>query len=131
MGAAVLLAGRAFFAAAFIVAGVEHLADPGRTLKTVSRAGVPLPRIMGPLAFVLALVGGLSILLGFEARWGALLLIVFLVPSTLATHCFWRAAHGREGRRELQQFLKNAALVGSALAWVYFGSGPLSLGGPN
>ncbi|WP_215217007.1 MULTISPECIES: hypothetical protein [Candidatus Rhabdochlamydia] len=36
-----------------------------------------------PFSGLLALVGGLSILLGYKARYGAWLLVIFLVPVYL------------------------------------------------
>jgi uncharacterized membrane protein YphA (DoxX/SURF4 family) len=49
----------------------------------------PLASIAVPLSGVLAIAGGLSILLGYRAKLGACLIVVFLVPVTLMMHRFW------------------------------------------
>jgi uncharacterized membrane protein YphA (DoxX/SURF4 family) len=45
------------------------------------------------MAIAVELAGGLSLLLGFRARWGALLLAAFLIPVTLIFHDFWPASN--------------------------------------
>ena len=42
-----------------------------------------------PLSGVLAIAGGLSILLGYHTKLGGRLLVLFLVPVTLMMHKFW------------------------------------------
>jgi putative oxidoreductase len=44
--------------------------------------------LMVPLSVPL-LAGGLSIAAGYRARWGAILIVVFLIPVTLSMHKFW------------------------------------------
>jgi uncharacterized membrane protein YphA (DoxX/SURF4 family) len=60
-------------------------------------------------------VGALSVLLGYHARAGAWVLVLFLIPVTLFMHAFWRVAD--PGPAQLQQvmFLKNVAILGGAL----------------
>ena len=50
-----------------------------------------IPKSLLPAAILLQIVGGLSVLLGYEARVGALLLIVFLIPSAIKMHDFWNS----------------------------------------
>ena len=77
--------------------------------------GVPLANLAVPLSGVLALVGGLSVLLGYHARIGAALLIAFLVPATLQMHRFWEENDPGQRMNETINFAKNVALVGAAL----------------
>jgi putative oxidoreductase len=65
--------------------------------------------------------GGLSVLLGYKARLGALLLIGFLIPATLIFH-----TNFSEPQQEIQ-FMKNLGLMGGLLMVVAFGAGPVSL----
>lgn len=89
--------------------------------------GAPLAHLLVPLAGVLSLLGGLSILLGYKARIGAWLLVIFLVPVTLVMHRFWEMNDGVLGMLHHLCFMKNLSLLGSVLMVAYFGSGPLSL----
>ena len=72
-------------------------------------------------------MAGLSVLLGFHARIGGLLLVVFLVPVTLAMHKFWGVADPAVAQLQMILFTKNLALIGGALLIAFFGAGPTSL----
>jgi putative oxidoreductase len=76
---------------------------------------------------VIALVGGLSVLLGYQTRVGAWLLVVFLVPVTLMMHNFWAVPNSAIAQIETAMFMKNVTMLGGALLISYFGAGPLSL----
>jgi len=74
------------------------------------------------LGTAVELIGGLLILLGIRVRFGAFLLIIFLIPTTLFFHQFWFL----DGmRRDLQvvMFLKNVAIVGGLLYVLACGTG--------
>jgi hypothetical protein len=69
---------------------------------------------------------GLCLLLGIEARLGALLLCVFLVPVTVMYHPFWKRS-GADLVVEADHFLSNLAIIGGLLLIVALGSGSISL----
>jgi uncharacterized membrane protein YphA (DoxX/SURF4 family) len=69
--------------------------------------------VVGSGALILA--GGLSVLLGVWPDLGALLILVFLVPTAVLMHDFWRQADPMAKRAEQTNFLKNIALAGAAL----------------
>ena len=48
--------------------------------------GVPMPKLGVGVTGLMLLAGGFSILLGFEPRIGALLLVAFLVPTAIVMH---------------------------------------------
>jgi putative oxidoreductase len=121
----VVLAGRICFAAMFIFAAPGHFT--ARYVGYASQAGVPAAALLVPLSGLIALVGGLSIALGYKAKLGALLLVVFLIPVTVAMHPFWAVTDPMMGQMQLAMFLKNLSMLGGALVIAYFGSGPLSL----
>lgn len=77
-------------------------------------------------AIVFLLVGGVSLLLGFRARIGALLLVVFLIPTTLIFHGFWKF-DGGEAEMQTIQFMKNLSILGGLLMVIAQGSGGFSL----
>jgi putative oxidoreductase len=66
--------------------------------------------------------GGLSLLLGIEARIGALVLLVFLIPVTVVYHPSWKRL-GADVVVEADQFLSNLAIMGGLLVIVALGSG--------
>jgi putative oxidoreductase len=92
-----------------------------------AQQGVPAASLLVPLAGVLSLLGGLSVLVGFKARWGALLLVLFLVPVTLMMHNFWAVTDPQMAMVQRVNFFKNLGLLGGALIIAYFGAGPVSV----
>jgi putative oxidoreductase len=116
--------GRMLLALIFIVSA-PHLLSGAATAQA-QHHGVPLASLAVPLAGILALVGGLSVALGFHARVGAWLLVVFLLPVTLFMHAFWSESNPATVQMQQIEFLKNMALVGGSLIVAYFGAGPLS-----
>src|SRR3954465_1738495 len=83
----VVLLARFLLSAIFIFAAFGHFSS--KTIEMAALAGVPLAAIAVPLSGLMSLAGGLSVLIGYRARLGALLLVAFLVPVTLAMHKFW------------------------------------------
>jgi putative oxidoreductase len=117
--------GRALFALVFIVSLFNHFS--GSTIDYASAQGVPLATLVVPLTGLLAFVGGVMVLVGYRARFGAFLLFCFLVPVTLVMHAFWGAPDAATAAQEKAHFMKNLSLLGGTLLLMYFGSGPLSL----
>ncbi len=74
-----------------------------------------------------SLVGGLSVVLGFYANIGALLIFLFLIPATFIAHRFWGLSDEHQKEIQTVHFFKNLALMGAAIMITYMGSGPLSL----
>jgi putative oxidoreductase len=119
-------AGRALFAAIFIIGGLtQHFSSTA--IQYAASQGVPLANLMVPLAGTIAILGGLSILLGFHARVGAWLIVLFLVPVTFTMHQWWAITD--PATRAVQQalFMKNIAMLGGALLIAYFGAGAFSV----
>ena len=80
-----------------------------------------------PLSGIMALLGGLSVALGYKAKWGAWLLVFFLIPVTLMMHNFWVVKDPMMAQMQEAMFMKNLALLGAALFISQVGSGSLSL----
>ncbi len=117
--------GRLFFAAIFLLS-VPNLFTAGG-IGYAAAAGVPSPQLLVPLAGMLALLGGLSVLFGFKTRYGALLLALFLIPVTLLMHRFWAVTDTQMAQMQMIHFMKNLALLGTTALIGYFGAGPISV----
>src|SRR4051812_35631040 len=78
--------GRALYSLIFIVAGFNHFSS-GSVSYAVSQ-GVPMADVLVPISGLMAVIGGASILLGFHARFGAGLILLFLLPVTFLMHDF-------------------------------------------
>ena len=115
------LIGRAFLAAIFLKAAVANTLGFQGIVEMMTSRGLPVPQLLLIGNIFCTLVGGLSILFGFKARIGAILLIIFLVPTTFVFH------NPFSDPNELNAFLKNFGLVGAMLFIYYYGTGPVSL----
>jgi len=122
---AVVVLGRFFFALIFLMAGANHFS--GQAIGYAASQGVPLASIAVPFSGVLAIAGGLSILLGYHAKLGGWLLVLFLVPVTLMMHKFWLVQDPMMAQIQMILFMKNVSMLGGALLISQFGAGPLSL----
>lgn len=123
------LIGRFFFSAIFILSALGHFSH--EMIEAATGQGVPSPHLLVPLSGVISLVGGISILIGYKARLGALLLILFLVPVTLFMHPFWNITDPLNATIQQIMFFKNLSILGGACLIAYFGSGPMSLDYPS
>ena len=79
------------------------------------------------LATICELLGGCLVLLGLFTRFGSLLLILFLIPTTFIFHAFW-GMEGAQAEIELSAFMKNLAITGGLLVVYAFGSGFSGIG---
>jgi putative oxidoreductase len=99
----------------------------GQTIAYAASQGVPLASIAVPFSGLLALAGGLSILLGYRARIGAWLIVLFLVGVTPMLHNFWTVTDPMMYQMQMVMFMKNVSMLGGALVISQLGSGPWSL----
>jgi len=120
-----VLLGRMFYSAIFLMAAPGHFTD--KTIGYAASHGVPFASLAVPLSGAIVFVGALSILLGYKARYGAWLVVLFLVPVTLSMHNFWAVADPAAAGIQQIMFMKNLSMLGAALLIAHFGSGPLSL----
>ena len=116
--------GRLFFVLIFLTT-LSHF--QAQTIAYAAQQGVPLASIAVPLSGVIALAGAISVLIGYRAKVGAWLLVLFLVPVTLALHRFWGVSDPMMAQLQRVMFLKNVSILGGALLIAYFGAGPISV----
>jgi uncharacterized membrane protein YphA (DoxX/SURF4 family) len=64
-------------------------------------------------AGALQLLGGLLVLL--NVRFGAVLLLCFMVPTTMIMHGFWEIEEGETQHQEMIQFMKNLSIIGALM----------------
>ena len=125
--APVVVLGRILFVLIFVMAGPNHFSH--QTIAYAASTGVPLASIAVPVSGLMALLGGLSIALGYRARIGAWLIVLFLLPVTPMMHNFWAVTDPMMHQMQMIMFMKNLSMLGGALLITQFGSGPGSLDG--
>lgn len=120
------VAGRILIAPLFLLSGFHKITGFSAVAATMAKAGMPFSEVLAIGAIVFELGGGLMVLLGWHARWGALLLVLFTIPATLLFHNFW-AVDAAQYSGQLNHFMKNLAILGGLVYVMVAGSGPLSL----
>ena len=120
----IVLLGRLLFSLIFLLAGFTHLSS--QTIGFAASQGVPLASIIVPISGVIAFLGALSILLGYHAKIGAWLIVVFLLGVT-PMHKFWGISDPLMQQMQMVMFMKNLAMAGGALVITQLGTGPWSL----
>jgi putative oxidoreductase len=116
---------RFLFSQIFIISGFNHFTSG--SIGYADSMGVPMADMLVPISGLIAILGGGSILLGLHARFGGVLILLFLVPVTLMMHKFWSYTNPAEAQMQMIQFLKNMALIGGAMLFAFYGAGPVSM----
>src|SRR5437588_275860 len=87
--AVAFLIGRIIVGLYFISSGMRHFTHLKMMAGYAGSKGVPMPQIGVPASGALLLIGGVSILLGAWPTYGAIAILVFLLPTTFMMHNFW------------------------------------------
>jgi putative oxidoreductase len=69
-----------------------------------------------PASGLMAVAGGLLLVIGLWADLGALLLAAFVFPVAVGMHAFWKVDDAMERLQEQVHFMKDVSLGGGALA---------------
>jgi putative oxidoreductase len=113
--------GRLLLSLIFVVSGAGKIGAYAGTQAYMDSMGVP--GMLLPLVIALEILGGIAIVLGWQARIVAFLLAGFCLLSAVLFH-------GNIGDQGQQiQFLKNLGLAGGFLLIVAHGAGAWSLDG--
>jgi len=120
------LVGRLLLGGFFLYYGLGKFAALQGTAGYIGSVGLPLPMAGAVFAAAIETLGGLALLLGFQARIAALALAAFTVVATVIFHAFWAVPADQAFVQQLM-FMKNIGVVGGLLALVAFGAGRFSL----
>src|SRR5205823_3832235 len=105
------LVARILISQIFLISGTMKIVDWSGTEAQMAEKGMFWIPFFHVAALLVELVAGLSLLLGFKARLGALVLFLFLIPVTLTFHHFWTYS-GQEQKINMLFFMHNLALMG-------------------
>jgi putative oxidoreductase len=113
-------------AAIFLFAGASKLIFFDQTQAYMASKGFTAIPLFLFGAAILELVGALSLILGYKTRFGAALLLLFLIPTTGIFHDFWNYSGEEQGLQQIM-FLKNLAIFGGLLYVFCDGAGTFSI----
>jgi putative oxidoreductase len=120
------LAGRILLGLIFVVSGWGKITGFSGTVAYMAAKGMPLTEVLAVGAIVVELGGAMALMLGWQARWAAIALFLFMIPTTVIFHNFW-AAEAAQVQGQTIHFLKNLGIMGGLLYAAAFGAGPLSV----
>lgn len=116
----IFVIGRILFAAIFINSGYDHIAKAKDMSAYAKSGGLPAAGFFTILSGIMIFVGGLMIIFDFYMFYGALLIVLFLLPTAVLMHAFWKVQDAGMRAMQRAQFMKNISLAGAALMVMYF-----------
>jgi putative oxidoreductase len=120
------LLGRILIVLLYFQSGFSKIGNFEGATGYVASAGLPLPAVGAALAVVVETLVALALLLGWQARWAALVMAVFTIAAALFFHKYW-AAPPEAQMGQFLNFYKNLSIAGGLLFIYAFGPGQLSL----
>lgn len=118
------LLGRALLSVIFIIAGYKKIFGFAGSAGYMASKGLPMTEVLLVMTIIIELGGGIMILLGWQARWAATAIFLFLIPVTIIFHPVTVTD-------QFNAFMKNLAIMGGMLYIMVYGSGAYSLGSDN
>ncbi len=102
----------------YLFNALNHFTMLGMMSGYAASKGVPAPELAVIVAGLLLLVGGLSIITGYKPTIGVTALVIFFLPVTFMMHNFWAVDDQMMRMSEMVNFLKNIALLASAVMFL-------------
>jgi len=124
-----LLVGRILLALVFLIAGTRKLMAVAGTAGYFAKLGFPMPEVMVWVAIVVEIGGAILLIAGWKVRWAAWLLAIFTLVATFAAHRFWEFSDAAQYAAQMNNFLKNLAIIGGMVIIAATGPGPISVDG--
>ena len=125
-GSTSLLLGRILIGVLFLVAGIMKAMNIAGTTAYMTRLGFPAPELMAYLSTIIELASGVLLIIGWQTRRVAWLLVVYVLIATGMAHRFWEYEPAQRVN-QINHFLKNLALIGAMLYIVAGGPGSASV----
>ena len=115
-----ILIGRVLLGLLFLVAGIMKLKmGVDGTASMIADENLPMPLLLAWLTIAIEIIGGAALIVGWKTRHAATVLATFTVLATLIYHTDFPA--------QLNNFLKNAAIVGGLLYVYVHGPGSMAV----
>ena len=115
-----VLIGRILLVLIFLKSGLGKIENFQGTAQYMAKFGMPYTNFFLVGAIFFELVGSITVILGYFARFGAVLLLIFLIPTT---HIF----HNKiKDPQMMIQFMKNESMFGGLLVLLSLGPGRFS-----
>ena len=110
-----MILGRGLLGLYFIVPGVSKVTGFAAMSAYMADHGVPLIPLLLVITIILQIGGGACLALGYRAQLMAFVLAGLTLLISLYMHDFWNYEPGMEKAHEMQNFIKNMAIMAGLL----------------
>src|SRR5262249_33082603 len=107
LGDGIWLGARCLIGGIFVLSGFGKLTGLAAFTASLAAKGVPMADVMAVVGACVEFFGGLAIVLGWQARYAALLMALFTIVATLISHRFWDIADMAARKGQSVHFMKN------------------------
>ena len=121
------LLARILIAFVFIYEALDAIVFFNKTRATMTAYGITWHQdLLLKVLIVILLIGAVLVLIGYHARFGAGLLLLYWLPYTLIVYSFWDDAPEYK-RIHAIYFMRNLAIMGGLLLLIANGAGRFSV----
>lgn len=113
---AVLLAGRIVVSLFFFFSASFHLFQGAQAEGYAKSVGFPAPKLAGWPSGLYLLAAATSVSVGIWPDLGALLIGLWVIPTALWFHAFWKVEDQMQRMSQMQLFWRNVTFLGMAVA---------------
>jgi putative oxidoreductase len=129
------LVGRLILAWFFLSEAMAYAGQWDGTIQLMALKNIPVQPLLLALALIVMVLGGLSLVFGFQTRYGAVMLFGYTIIVSVAMHDFWLIGNAIDRAADYEIFARNMAIAGGLLLLVGMGPGPVAIdsmgGGPK
>ena len=118
---AIALLGRVAMSAIFLWSGFNKAMAPAATIAFFGKLGLFNPQAAYGVALLVEIGVGIALLVGWKARWAALVLAIWCLATAWAAHLHF------DDRNQLVHLMKNICMAGGLLQILAHGAGRFSL----
>ena len=120
------LVGRILIGIIFLLSGLSKIGGFAGTAGWMASKGLPMAEVLLAITIVIEVGASLMIIAGYQARLGAAVLFLWMIPVTFLFHNYWAMPADQQMIQQIM-FMKNLGLMGGMLYIMAFGSGPMSI----
>jgi uncharacterized membrane protein YphA (DoxX/SURF4 family) len=107
--------GQAIFGLYFVSSGLNHFTNVKTMSAYAAAKKIPSSKIAVMGTGLLLVLGGLGVAFNMDLQIACILLLAFLIPTTLIMHAFWKDRDATMKMMNTVNFAKNTALVGAVM----------------
>jgi putative oxidoreductase len=123
------LIGRVLVVILFLFSGWGKFSGLEGTAAYIASKNLPMPMVLAVASGVVELAATILVIIGYRARWAALVLAIFTIMAALLFHNYWTIEDAAARSEQYLNFWKNVGIMGGLLMLVAFGPGRYSVDG--